>query len=224
MIEHPWDDKKEYEDRVLVGVDSVGNGALAGPVVACACVIDLLDAFLRESADDSKKVAEARRYELAERYRKSLLFHAFCEKCPCEITGNGPHKSALQAMGWAANRVADQAYRDLEEVNKDLPIGEWPALLVIVDGNARISTYFEQETIPKADGHFLAVAAASIMAKAYRDKLMLLYDEMYPNYGFGRNKGYGTREHVEAIKQHGLCPIHRVAMASNARRKKDADG
>jgi len=203
MIEDPWDDKDEYQDKVLVGVDSVGNGALAGPIVACACVIDPTDEVIRATANDSKKLSESRRQELETRYRGRFPFIAYAEACPCEITRVGPYRAALTAMGAASNWA-------LRLVEQELPQSDGVVVpLVIVDGKAKIPTRGRQDPIAGADGKFLVVGAASIMAKVYRDSLMHIYDVPYPHYQFRKNKGYGTPAHLEALRRHGPCRIHR---------------
>lgn len=192
-------EKRAFEKAVaeglfpIAGADEVGRGPLAGPVV-CAAVI-LPDAPLLEGVDDSKKLSPARREELAVRIRETAIactVYEVSEKIIDEI-------NILQATR-----------RGMREALVGLSVLPGIAL---TDGNMTLDIPFPQKSIVRGDGLSYSIGAASIVAKVYRDALMEKYASLYPGYGFERNKGYGTAEHIRAIKEHGLCPIHRRTFA-----------
>ncbi len=169
------------------GVDEAGRGPLAGPVVA-ACVI-MPPGPLLLGVNDSKKVAPARREELYEKIRETAL--------TVEIAlGTVEEIESLNIRG--ATRLAME--------RAVLAAG---AEYVLVDAEADLGIFAKQQAIVHGDAVSYQIAAASIAAKVYRDRLMQKYDEQYPQYGFAKHKGYGTRSHIEALLAHGPCPIHR---------------
>ena len=191
-------DKLAYEKELLVfgaeyiaGVDEVGRGPFAGPVV-CAAVILPLDAEnLIEGVDDSKKVKEERREQLAAVIRERAVAYKICEESPETIDEINILEATKRCMKRAVEGLS---------VQPDI---------VFVDGNFRIRIDLPQQNIVRGDALSYSIGAASILAKVYRDSLMREYDKQYPQYGFARHKGYGTAVHIRALKEFGPCPIHR---------------
>ncbi len=191
-------DKLAYEKEMLAlgaeyiaGVDEVGRGPFAGPVV-CAAVILPLDAEnLIEGVDDSKKVKEERREQLAALIRERAVAYKICEESPETIDEINILEATKRCMKRAVEGLS---------VQPDI---------VFVDGNFRIDIELPQQNIVRGDALSYSVGAASILAKVYRDSLMREYDKQYPQYGFARHKGYGTAVHIRALKEFGPCPIHR---------------
>ena len=181
-----------YDKGILhvAGIDEVGRGPLAGPVVTCAVI--LKPDVLIEGLNDSKKVSEKNREK---------LFDIIIEN------------SISYGIGMANEKVIDEinilnATKDaMKEAVANLKVVPEHLLIDAVDLGADIPT----TSLIKGDAFSLSIAAASIIAKVTRDRMMMAYDEIYPEYGFSRNKGYGTAEHVEALKKYGPCPIHRMS-------------
>ena len=191
-------DKLAYEKEMLAlgaeyiaGVDEVGRGPFAGPVV-CAAVIMPLDAEnLIDGVDDSKKVKEERREQLAALIRERAVAYKICEESPQTIDEINILEATKRCMKRAVEGLS---------VQPDV---------VFVDGNFRIGIDLPQQNIVRGDALSYSIGAASILAKVYRDSLMREYDKQYPQYGFARHKGYGTAVHIRALKEFGPCPIHR---------------
>jgi ribonuclease HII len=180
---------KGYVD--IAGVDEVGRGPLAGPVV-CAAVIMPLDAErLVIGVDDSKKLSEKKREQLAEEIKAKALYYRIVEideKIIDEINILGATKLGMK-----------QALETLERI---------PGA-VLTDGNMTLDVTIPQQSVIHGDALSYSIGAASIIAKVHRDHLMDEYAKLYPQYAFEKNKGYGTAAHIQAIKEYGLCPIHR---------------
>lgn len=183
-----FDFDKSYE-KIIIGVDEAGRGPLAGPVVAAAVIIDkYLDEF--ELINDSKKLSEKKREK---------LFDTILENCKVGVgIATVEEIDSLNILN--ANFLAmRRALEDLEEEG-----------FVLVDGNHLIREYQgEQEFVIKGDGKSLSIAAASIIAKVTRDKIMEKVSEEYPQYEFSKHKGYGTKVHREKILEFGPSPVHR---------------
>ena len=187
---------REYERKYeaagfICGVDEAGRGPLAGPVCAGAVILpkDCEILYL----NDSKKCTEKRRDALYDEIKEKALSWSVAlvdEKRIDEI-------NILQAT-YEAMRIA---IKNLDE-RPDILLND---ALIIPEVD------IPQEKIIKGDAKSVSIAAASIMAKVTRDRLMTEYDEKYPQYGFARHKGYGTKAHIEAIKKYGPCPIHRIS-------------
>lgn len=175
--------------KYICGVDEVGRGPLAGPVV-CAAVIMPLDDIIT-GVDDSKKLSAKKREELSEKILKKAIACRICRIEPQEID----EINILQATRLCMKNAIEGL-----EVAPDY---------VITDGNMTLDIAIPQRSLVKGDVLSYSIGAASIVAKVYRDKLMEEYDALYPQYDFKKNVGYGTAEHIAAIKQFGLCPIHR---------------
>lgn len=172
---------------VFAGMDEAGRGPLAGNVVA-ACVIMPPEPLL-EWVDDSKKLSEKRREVVFEDILKLARYVGVGQAGPEEIDRVNILNATRAAMQQAASGAKAQVY--LIDAVKDLGL----------DG--------EERAIIHGDALSYAIAAASIVAKVTRDRQMLEADRLYPQYGFARHKGYGTKEHIEALRKYGPCPLHR---------------
>lgn len=198
-------DKLVYERKLLrdgckyiCGVDEVGRGPLAGPVV-CAAVIMPLDNLI-DGVDDSKKVGAKKREILS---REILNIAVDCNICRIE-----PEIIDEINILEATRLCMKNAIEGLK-IKPDF---------VLTDGNMTLDIRIPQMSIVKGDCLSYSIGAASIVAKVYRDALMDGYAELYPEYNFAKNKGYGTREHIEAIIRAGICPVHRRSFTKKWRR------
>ena len=177
--------------KTIAGVDEVGRGPLAGPVVCAAVVMPLKEIEIIQGVDDSKKLYPKKREILEKLIRERALAYTVYEvneKIIDEI-------NILQATRLGMKNALESL--------KIVPD------TVITDGNMTLDISFPQRSIVHGDALSYSIGAASIVAKVFRDALMEEYAKTYPAYGFERNKGYGTAEHIRAIKEHGICPIHR---------------
>ncbi len=179
--------------KLLAGVDEVGRGPLAGPVVACAIVLGP-DADL-PGLRDCKRLSRAQRERFCDSIMDKSLDVSISAVGERVIDAVNIHRASLIAMTTA---VASLRLR--------------PDVL-IVDGPYKLHVDFEQRGVVGGDGLSLAVAAASVLAKVSRDRLMSELDRLYPQYCFQANKGYSTRGHLEALSKHGPCPAHRFSFA-----------
>ncbi|QED23656.1 ribonuclease HII [Candidatus Deianiraea vastatrix] len=180
------------KDGIVVGVDEAGRGALAGPVVAAGCIIFKKDeGFFKEYVRDSKKMSKKQRVDARIELEKYCIFEVF-EVGNDEIERVNILNATLVAMNGAIEKVLKHGY----DVSR-----------IIVDGNR--APRKDCETIIKGDDRYYEIAAASIFAKTYRDDLMTRMGSIFPDYGFDRNFGYGTKRHFEQVKKHGFCHIHR---------------
>ena len=179
-----------YEGKVEAGCDEAGRGCLAGSVYAAAVILP--PDYKNELLNDSKQLTERRRYELRSQIERDAVAWAVGVVTPEEID----HINILNASILARHRALDQL-----EVRPEA---------VIVDGN-RFKPYRDlpSTTIVKGDGKYLSIAAASILAKTYRDDYMNQLAEEYPQYDWLSNKGYPTKKHREAIREFGITPYHR---------------
>ena len=179
-----------YEGKIEAGCDEAGRGCLAGSVYAAAVILP--DGYQNELLNDSKQLSEKKRYQLREIIERDAVAWAVGIVTPDEID----QINILNASILAMHRALDQLKVRPEAI--------------IVDGN-RFKPYQDlpHTTIVKGDGKYLAIAAASILAKTYRDDYMNQLAEEYPQYDWLSNKGYPTRKHREAIKQFGITPYHR---------------
>lgn len=176
------------EDEVICGIDEVGRGPLAGPVVACAVILEKNHHYL--GLNDSKKVSAIKRIELNQQLVSECKSYAFGIATAEEIDELNIYKATQLAMCRAVEGLKYQPTHLLIDAMKlDIPIS--------------------QTSIIKGDAKSVSIAAASIMAKVYRDDLMNKYASEYPHYGFENNVGYGTSQHLEGLKAYGITPIHR---------------
>lgn len=181
-----------YEGLVEAGCDEAGRGCLAGSVFAAAVILPV--GYDNAALNDSKKLTERRRYELREQIMADAEAWAVGEVTPEEIDRINILKASFLAMHRAL---------DLLKVRPEA---------VIVDGN-RFVPYRDlpYTTVVKGDGKYQAIAAASILAKTFRDDYMKSLHREYPCYGWDGNKGYPTAEHRRAIREHGVSPYHRMS-------------
>ena len=182
--------------NTVCGVDEAGRGPLAGPV--CAAAVILPEDTVIEGLDDSKKLSEKKRERLYDEIIERAVAYCVAYGTLEEIES----VNILEATFIAMNRAIDGL-----KVKPDF---------AIIDGN-RVPKGIKIPcaTLVKGDSKSMSVAAASILAKVTRDRLMLTYDEKYPQYNFKKHKGYGTKEHTELLKQYGPSPIHRLSFLKN---------
>jgi ribonuclease HII len=182
--------------RVVAGVDEVGRGALAGPVVAAAVICTPSEQLCR--VQDSKLVCEKERELLYALIMERCVAHGIGIVEPDEIDRTNILVAALKAM-----KIAVEALEPRPD-------------LVLVDGNRLPDIELPAEAITGGDGKSFVIAAASILAKVTRDRIMRKYADTYRGYGFKHNKGYGTRQHVEAVRRRGLTELHRKSFRIHA--------
>ena len=174
--------------RAIVGTDEVGRGPLAGPVVAAAVVLPRGMEIL--GINDSKKLSEKRREALAEEIKAKALAYKIAEISPAEIDRVNILHAAECAM---------------KEAVEALPFGDY----LLVDGQNQLDVRLPVRNLIGGDSISISIAAASIIAKVYRDHLMVQLDSVYPQYNFAQNKGYGTADHYAALQKYGPSPMHR---------------
>lgn len=183
---------KQYleKNRIEAGCDEAGRGCLAGPVFAAAVILPI--DFCNELLNDSKQLSESKRYALREIIEREAISYGVGIVTPEEIDKINILNASFLAMHRAIDVLTTK-----------------PAHLLI-DGN-RFNPYpnISHTTVVKGDATFLSIAAASILAKTYRDDYMMAQHKLYPVYDWEHNKGYPTKKHREGIKLHGPSPIHR---------------
>lgn len=187
--DHEMEKRIWANGKTPAGVDEAGRGPLAGPVVAAAVILP--ESFTIVGLDDSKKLTHLQRVKILDliiTYAVDLAVGIVDHEA---IDSINILRASLRAMEIAVNNL-----------------GRKPDFLLI-DGNQRTSLLIPQETVIKGDSRCCSIAAASIVAKVRRDEIMDEYHELYPEYNFRSHKGYPTKEHLEAIRKHGPCPIHR---------------
>jgi ribonuclease HII len=183
-------DKKFHEQyNFIAGVDEVGRGPLAGPVVAAAVILPKKYTF--RFLNDSKKLSRKERLIAEAEIKEQALAYSIIEQSIDDI-------ETYNILG-ASKRAMVLAIKALKH----------PIDFVLIDGNQRLEIDLKQETIIKGDSLSASIAAASILAKVYRDNLMDNFAKIYPQYGFEKHKGYASFYHRAKIKEFGPCPIHR---------------
>lgn len=183
--------KSSYtHDLIEAGCDEVGRGCLAGPVVAAAVILP--KSYAHEILNDSKQMSREDRLQLREEIQRDALAWAVAEVDNHEIDKINILKASFKAMHLALDKLS---------IKPDL---------LLIDGN-RFQPYGELkfECVIKGDATYLSIAAASVLAKTYRDELMLKLSERYPGYGWDTNVGYPTEEHRDGIRNLGITPYHR---------------
>ncbi len=193
----------QHSYRRIAGIDEVGRGALAGPVVAAAVIIDpdSMQASVWTRVNDSKQLTAKQRETLEVEIQQSALCWAVGSVAASVIDRIGIAAATRQAMIHAINRLAQRP---------DHLLIDWVKLSEVA---------IPQLSLIKADAQIVSVAAASILAKVHRDRLMREFAVCFPHYGFASNKGYGAAVHLQAIKMHGPCAIHRHSFAPIAQPK-----
>ena len=189
-LEQMWEYEKAHPDCALIcGVDEAGRGPLAGPVVAGAAILPKDSRILY--LNDSKKLSEKRREELFVRIKEEAIAWSVGIVGPERIDEINILQATYEAMKQAIGNLS-----------------QTPDLL-LCDAVTIPEVKIPQISIIKGDAKSLSIAAASVLAKVTRDHMMEGYDKLYPQYGFGKHKGYGTAAHIQAIREFGPCPIHR---------------
>ena len=189
----------------VAGLDEVGRGALAGPVVAAAVILDPR-APLPEGLDDSKKLTARQRERIAAELRERAVCYAYGLVSPEEIDRTNILIATRRAMMGALEKLQ--------------PCADF----LLIDALQLRESPLPQRAIIGGDAVSASIAAASVLAKTYRDALMRDYHEQFPHYGFARHVGYGTREHWEALRAHGCCPIHRKSFRGVAGGGESSEG
>ncbi len=189
-------ERKHLEEgkKYIAGVDEVGRGPLAGPVV-CASVIMPLDDII-EGVDDSKKISEKKREKLFEEIKEKAIAYSICEISQEEIDQINILNAVKKCMTMAVETLT---------VKPDITLVDG------VDTNLNLNA----EYIVKGDSKSYTIGCASILAKVYRDNLMKEYAKEFPEYAFEKHKGYGTKVHIEKIKEIGPCKLHRRTFIKN---------
>lgn len=187
---------KQFESGVrkqgypkIAGIDEAGRGPLAGPVISAAVILP--QGFHLPHLDDSKRLSPKKREQLFDAIYEQAVSVGIGIVDPAEIDRINILQASLLSMSMAVDNLK--------------PAPDY----LLVDGIFPIRSPVPQQTIKHGDRRCLSIAAASIVAKVTRDRLMGFYDEEFPEFGFARNKGYGTKEHRDAIRNFGCCSIHR---------------
>ncbi len=201
MIGLTWDFELSLSptrDTILIGIDEAGRGPLAGPVVAAAVLFPTSFESKDIPLNDSKKLREHQRDELSEYIHQNAAATGVGIVAPTEIDQINILAATMRAMTIAVEELASKISLSQEQT------------LLLVDGNYfRTELPYKYRTIIEGDGLCPSIAAASILAKVTRDRMMKELDVVYPDYGFASHKGYATRAHRDAIIKHGYCPEHR---------------
>ncbi len=179
--------------RAVAGIDEAGRGPLAGPVVAAAVILP--EKFDLPGLNDSKQISEKKRNHLYPLINEQALAIGIGVSRACEIDEINILQATLMGMSRAVSRLAVQ-----------------PDFL-LVDGITPVPLDIEQKTIKQGDSRSLSIAAASVVAKVVRDRIMVAYDRLFPEYGFAGHKGYGSQKHRDAVAEHGPCVCHRRSFA-----------
>ena len=186
----------EYEERryaegysAVCGLDEAGRGPLCGPVVAAAVILPL--GLEIEGLNDSKKLSEKKREALFDVIKEKAIAYAIAEASPEEIDEINILNASMLAMR-----------RAVEALNV-------PADFALIDGNCSRGFNIPTETVVKGDSKSYSIAAASILAKVTRDRQCIELDAAYPQYGIAKHKGYPTKDHMDAVREHGVAPIYR---------------
>ena len=185
-----YDEGYEY----ICGVDEAGRGPLCGPVVAAAVILPKHGCI--EGVNDSKKISEKKREKLYDDIMKGAI-----------AVGIGISDVDVIEKVNILNATKIAMKKAIESLS--IKPG-----YVLIDGNQKIDIDILQETVVSGDAKSESIASASIIAKVTRDRMLRKFDEMYPEYGFAKHKGYGTKAHIEAIKKYGLTPIHRKSFCT----------
>ena len=190
MLDYTFDiSRKNEKIKIICGVDEAGRGPLAGPVVAAACILP--DDFVIDGLNDSKKLTEKKREKLFDVIIENAIDFSIAMASVEEIE----EINILNASMLAMRRAIDGL-----KIKPDL---------ALIDGNTSRGFTLPTETVVGGDAKSPSIAAASILAKVTRDRMCYEFDKLFPEYGFAKHKGYGTKVHIEAIKKYGVTPIHR---------------
>ena len=184
---------KQYYNNINTiecGCDEAGRGCLAGSVFAAAVILP--NDFKNNILNDSKQLTDKKRRELRDIIEKNAIAFAVCEVTNTEIDNTNILTASIEAMNRAVKKLKTK-----------------PEFLLIDGNRFRTNLDIPYKTIVKGDATYMSIAAASILAKTYRDDAMIELDKLYPQYHWKQNKGYPTKEHRNAIKEFGISPFHR---------------
>ena len=179
------------KNQKIIGADEVGRGSLAGPIVGAAVKLEFQHFDLLSDVKDSKKLSPKKREEIYERVKDNNIEYSISECSNLRIDQNGISASNKEVLLNSINNLyqkSDKVYVDHFKIDK-----------------------FGSVSLVRGEDNSYSIALASIIAKVYRDNLMIDYASKYPQYSFEKNKGYGTREHLNLIQKHGVCDIHRLS-------------
>ena len=186
----------EEKYKYVCGIDEAGRGPLAGPVVVASVIMP--QESMIEGVNDSKKVSEKKREILFDKIKEEAISYGMGIVWQDEID---------------EINILEATKKALTESLKELKV---KPDVILVDALTKINTLgIEYRSLIKGDAKVYSIAAASILAKVTRDRIMREMDEIYPQYGFAKHKGYGTAYHMQAIREYGLCPIHRRSFTKN---------
>ena len=192
--------------KSICGIDEAGRGPLAGPVVVASVIMP--EGSMIEGVNDSKKISEKKREKLYEQIIEEAVAYGVGIIDQNEID----RINILSATKEGLTLCIKELEKDLKEKNSGIEKPE----IILVDALTKIDTdHIPYQSIIKGDAKSYSIAAASIIAKVTRDRIMRQWDEVYPEYGFAKHKGYGTAMHISAIKQYGICPLHRKTFVKN---------
>lgn len=195
-IDALWEYERKYSDCAYIcGIDEAGRGPLAGPVVAAACILPKDCSLLY--INDSKQLSAAKREELFDRIKEEAVAYGVGIVGPQRIDEINILQATYEAMRMAIAELS---------VTPDLLLNDAVTIPQVA---------IRQVPIIKGDAKSISIGAASILAKVTRDRLMVEYDRLMPEYGFAGHKGYGAKTHIEAIKKYGPSPIHRMTFIKN---------
>lgn len=201
-------ERKLYEQGIksICGIDEAGRGPLAGPVVVASVIMP--EHSMIEGVNDSKKVSEKKREMIYEQIIQEAVAYGVGIIGQQEID----KINILNATKEGLTTCIKELEKDLQEKKREF---EKPDI-ILVDALTKINTDgISYQSIIKGDAKSYSIAAASIIAKVTRDRIMRQWDEVYPEYGFEKHKGYGTKVHIAAIKEYGPCPLHRKTFIKN---------
>ena len=179
------------KNQRIIGADEVGRGSLAGPIVGAAVKLEFHHLDLLGDVKDSKKLSPKKREEIYERVKENRIEYSISECSNLHIDQNGISVSNKEALFNSINKLyqkSDKVYVDHFKIDK-----------------------FGSISLVRGEDNSYSIALASIIAKVYRDNLMVDFGSKYPQYLFEKNKGYGTREHLNMIQKYGVCDIHRLS-------------
>lgn len=192
-----------YEGKIEAGCDEAGRGCLAGSVYAAAVILP--DGYENPLLNDSKQLTEKRRYELREQIERDAVAWAVGIVTPKEIDKINILNASILAMHRALDQLKVRPEAIIVDGNRFKPYKSLP------QSGEDEGGFLPHTTIVKGDGKYMAIAAASILAKTYRDDYMNQLAREYPQYDWQKNKGYPTKKHREAIRQYGTTPYHRMS-------------
>lgn len=190
------DYEKKFNNKIIAGIDEAGRGPLAGPVVCAAVIMPLNNNDIVEGINDSKKLTAKKREFLYEKIIEKALAYYICEV---------DEKTIDKINILNSTKLGMQTCLEKLKIKPEI---------VLTDA-VKINTVINQENIIHGDALSYNIAAASILAKVYRDNIMIKLDKKYPQYNFAKHKGYGTKLHIDNLKKFGPCPIHRKTFIKN---------